>query len=221
MDTGQFIVSWGPGSEYILKLYVPDYCFTGFQVFAYNYQLPITVSWDTTQFQSPSLAAPECVGIGWNTCGAGVTNGMLVNDDILQNAYGLPIPPFPWYGVITFLTSIELVEVPIWPWFTNFPLGFDLRCGDPNETPWSTRNLRREPELHVYPNPASDELHVQTQLHWYNAEVYTAHGTRALTTQATVERNVVPTFTLVPGMYLLALYYENGMAVGRSRFVKF
>ncbi len=172
IDTGQFVL-WFDGNflKSGRRIYAPAYCWAGIAIHASNYELPITVSWDTTFFQSPSLTAPECVGIGWNTYGAGVTNGQLGNEYIYDYGYGLPSPPFPWYGVIMFLTSIELVEVPMWPWFNNFPLGFDLKCGDPNETPWSTRNLRGVPELSVFPNPASNDLQVQAAAPWHHAVV--------------------------------------------------
>jgi hypothetical protein len=220
IDTGSFVVWFlGNSPNTGSRVYAPRYCWAGTGIEAANYVLPITIRWDTTQFQSPALLAPECVGIGANQWGAGVTVAGLGNNyfDFSTPSELFLLPHWPWLGFILFLDQIVL---PVWDFGDHFPLSFFMLCYDPDDSPWSTRNLRSAPELIVSPNPATDELQVQTTQPWHHAVVHSVEGKPVLQSSYSQNSGRVHIGSLAPGVYLLVLFDANGSAVGRARFVK-
>lgn len=105
--------------------------------------------------------------------------------------------------------AIDSFEVSISPG----NIAFDVRS-----TTGTSESALNRVALSVFPNPATDALQLRTELAWHTCVVNDAQGKQILSRAANGDQTIALE-NLLPGMYVLRLYGENGEAV--ARFVKF
>lgn len=75
--------------------------------------------------------------------------------------------------------------------------------------------------LDIYPNPCTDELHIQSNQSFQSASIFTTTGTLLYSTpqNSPMTTTVISTGNFASGMYIITLYDQRGV-VGYKRFVK-
>jgi hypothetical protein len=86
----------------------------------------------------------------------------------------------------------------------------------------STRSITRAIELEVFPNPASEYLQVRIPEHASDeVRIYDSAGRLAHRTSALLEANItIPIADWAPGLYLVEVILENGVARGRFEVIR-
>ncbi|HZH55117.1 MAG TPA: T9SS type A sorting domain-containing protein [Sphingobacteriaceae bacterium] len=178
---------------------VPLYGNVDALVFAENYVLPLTASWDTSLFQAEILH--EVLGYG-------------VNDARLENEY---MPLETGFNML----ETDHVEMPWFPWGSqsHFPLFVYISCGPTDDVPTDDVDRSR---LKLYPNPVGDRLYMKSDVPASSYVIYDISGRlveyRGANRFATGETEIV----LPPvhsGMYFLKVTFPDG-TVALEKFVR-
>ncbi len=198
---------WTPGGIGIfLKTFaLPLNYYPGATIYANNYVLPITLSWDTALFRAPVLLQNII----------GPINAPLLNNDYFFNYHANL--GWPSYCML-YDTQVEM------PWFSwgsqdQFPLMCTMSRGWGN--PLSSSNILPSPRpLKLYPNPMQDLLRVESTSAWYEAIVLDAQGKVVLQVRYTAVQPGLDVSRLPAGAYILHLVDVAGEKIGAEKFVK-
>lgn len=179
---------------FVLPISIPP----GGEVYAMNYEYPITVSWDTTLFNVPLLTdSPE-----------GPINNPLMDNEYFFGFHGA-------YGAYHMLFDNE-AEMPFFSWgsMDHFPVSFSFHRGFGD--PLSSDNIENG-DFQVWPNPAVKTLRFNSLKSVERVRVYGLSGRLYLDRQVlgSAELNI----SVLPiGAYLVHLSGDGFSSV--SKFVK-
>jgi hypothetical protein len=170
-------------------------------VFADNYQLPITLRWDSTLFNNDLIISvfPE----GMNN--SRMDNDYLFNFDksgafcMPQHPGELVLPPFDWFSQ------------------EHFPLWIQLTTGNCSGLSVAGTNLKY---IKVYPNPASNMLKIDMEVPIQSFQIINLQGKTVLTSTQNDPESLteIDVSTLSPGMYLLMIRSSKGQGI--AKFLK-
>ncbi len=172
-------------------------------VFAFNFELPIKISWDTSLLHASYLPP---VPVGW------VNEALLVNDYFWFVHNNPLLQDFD----MTLTDSVICPDPNITdPWFwdpgRHFPMDVYLE-----QNPYTHITEPDKQNFKVFPNPASDVLHIQSSNSLYGFEVYDSFGNLVLTSKTNEKNITVDISNLNNGLYFIRIinhekkiYYEK------------
>jgi hypothetical protein len=167
-------------------------------VYAWHYEYPITLSWDTTLFSAPILM---------NSVEGPINNPLLDNDYFFNYHLG-----FPSYHML-FEESVEMPEF-FWGSMDHFPVYFYFfrGFGDPLNT-----SEKMKEQLSIHPNPATDQIQVSGMEGIERISVFTLSG-KLVMQEVFFENRPINVSHLKEGAYIVQVETEKGVAI--SKFVK-
>lgn len=162
------------------------------QVFAINFVLPITISWDSSLLHAPFLP-PEPVG--W------------VNFARLYNNY------FHWYGNMLGTSEFDMtitdsVQAPAsnntdpWAWESWYHFPMDISFHQDPSIVIIDRN-KGDDGFIITPNPVSDILNFHSKRKFNKIVVYDRYGRQVLKTEIDIEQKSIDISKLKSGIHII------------------
>jgi hypothetical protein len=198
-DPGISDIVWGPFNVSAMPFLGGG--FAG-HIFADNFELPITLRWDSTLINNDVVLSAFSEGMNSSI----MDNAYLFNYDesgafcISLHPGELVLPPFDWFSQEHFPIYIEI---------SNGNFCFSLSVED--------FNLK---DINVYPNPASTLIRVDMEGPIQSLQIMNLQGQTILThsAEAMGALNEIDISSLPTGMYLLMV--SNSKGQGMAKFVK-
>lgn len=180
--------------------YPYEYSFAGVFINAMNFELPITITWDSSLFHAPWLPPQP---VGW------------INHARIDNHYFFAYWNNPWVPHYYDMTIDNKVIAPIPeanPWFwqdwVHFPMQFIIYQDPTLGTPVLNENHGNG--LIVYPNPAGTQLWVSIPEDYLLAnaiiEVLNSEGRKTMSIKPDNHLFMIETSNWPAGLYLLKLW---------------
>lgn len=177
--------------------------FGGGDIFAHNYVLPITMTYDLSILSEPTIL---------NLLGQPMNNGLMDNNYLFNfddsGAFCLGIHNelvLPYF-------EIQGVEAEHFPLFFTLTPGWG--CGGLSVKEW------RSFDVTLYPNPAAEIILIQSREDFDQVEIFDLSGKRVLNISAQngLAQSTIDVSTLNSGMYVLSIHNKTGW--GFAKFVK-
>jgi len=163
------------------------------EVRAFNYQYPLTVSWDTSLFHASYL--PYQQGF-FNIARIDNDYFFLVNND----------PPLQAYNMLL----DDNVQAPFFSWGTQsqFPMNFII-----SYNPVGVNELfKNENSIFIFPNPFKDRLTIKSQIPVSAIEIFTIDG-KSVYSEKDIKMNILNNYELTinkitPAFYIIKITNE-------------
>lgn len=147
-----------PNADSTKTIAIPFYESFGLYVYAFNYQYPITVSWDSSMFHAPGLPYP----VGY------------VDRAIIDNDYFFLVNNDPPEQKFNMLLDNNVVA----PWFnwgaqSQFPMDIGIMNGF---TVGIRENIVTRNDRDIFPNPVNQSININTELEFTTYSILSNEG---------------------------------------------
>jgi hypothetical protein len=166
-------------------------------ILAHNFELPITIRWDTTGYHDQVL---------YDYFGTGINYGSMYNN--ADFALG--------DNLILLEADSVVFDILTWPNLSHFPLFISLAAINDGGPGVNTQNIQKS-SLKVYPNPANDFINIQFPNDHQHADEVSVHdltGRLVLQEKGALSERV-DVSSLPPGLYVVQARTSGGVYVGK------